>query len=684
MGVETVGDLCKIPVARFGSPHRLDVDTIKKAVDRLFAKKAADKSRTASVPQKSQSKNDDATVPLMTEDIQVETPTPIKSSEDSESSDGIKSQDSCPNGQIIKGDSFEVPLTQSDEANKSSTDVSPVVSDDSGNRAVITDNSVPDTPSHTKETPLDIMALGSEEMISLIERHPKKDEIILSLLRRHISFSFMLNGKGYVEVLVHTSKPHYSNCSGTSVSGLNRVVNQLYESSTTSASSSTFDTRVLLTDFRDALLRTAKPHEELNTFFPIDVLNVDRSEESNTTSSAITFKPSCESIPNLADENKTYQHVVMGGTFDRLHAGHKILLSAAVLRTEKSLTIGVTDGEMIHTKKLWELIEPCETRIQKLREFLVDIEPRLEYRIVPIRDPYGPTAYDPDLQLIVVSEETLVGGLKVNELRKQKGLSILDVHPISLIDDTYAAANEENKISSSSFRKRLLGTHLKPSKVIFLLQGYSEPYVIGLTGGIASGKTSICKRLENMGAKVISCDQLGHAAYKKGTKCYQQVLDFFGDSILNDEGEIDRKKLGPIVFSNKENLAKLNSMVWPEIRRMYLDQINGIRKENFKGIVVLDAAILLEAGWDQDCAEVWVSIVPKEEAIKRITNRDSIPAEQATKRVESQLSNYERVSRANVVFCSVWEPEVTAAQVRKAWESVREYLKQHQELHAKP
>lgn len=78
-----------------------------------------------------------------------------------------------------------------------------------------------------------------------------------------------------------------------------------------------------------------------------------------------------------------------------------------------------------------------------------------------------------------------------------------------------------------------------------------EPYVIGLTGGIASGKTSICKRLENMGAKVISCDHLGHAAYKKGTECYGEVVAYFGESILNDDGEIDRKKLGPLVFSNK-------------------------------------------------------------------------------------------------------------------------------------
>lgn len=115
-------------------------------------------------------------------------------------------------------------------------------------------------------------------------------------------------------------------------------------------------------------------------------------------------------------------------------------------------------------------------------------------------------------------------------------------------------------------------------------------------------------------------------------------------------------------------------MVWPEIRRLYLKQIDDFKNDNFKGTIVLDAAILLEAGWDQDCGEVWVSIVPKEEAIKRITERDSIPPEQATKRIDSQLSNSERVSKANVVFCSVWEPEVTAAQVKKAWHSVQEFL----------
>lgn len=105
-----------------------------------------------------------------------------------------------------------------------------------------------------------------------------------------------------------------------------------------------------------------------------------------------------------------------------------------------------------------------------------------------------------------------------------------------------------------------------------------------------------------------------------------------------------------------------------------MEEIDELKKSGFDGIIILDAAILLEAGWDQDCHDVWVSIVPPSEAIRRIVARDHLPEEQAAKRVESQLSNADRVSRANVVFCSVWEPKVTAGQVQKAWLFVENYL----------
>nr|CAG4637116.1 EOG090X0864 [Ceriodaphnia reticulata] len=480
--------------------------------------------------------------------------------------------------------------------------------------------------------------------------------------------------------------------SETKVSTCNKIVNQLYNISSKSAIDH-FDTRVVLTDFRDSSTCSVPSLNKLQTSQTIDTiitLNPDNSfleylenkkdgvlneallvdlQSGDITSADALVNESSSSL--MVNEDNMYEHVVIGGTFDQLHSGHKMLISAAILRAKKSLTIGVTDGVMIKTKKLWELIEPCHKRIERLKEFLMDVEPRLEYNVVPITDPYGPTAYVPTLQLLVVSEETLKGGYKVNQLRQAKGLSILDIYSISVIDDSQASAEEENKISSSSFRKRLLGTHLKPPKVI---TSKSKPYVIGLTGGIASGKTTIGNRLKKLGAHIIPCDQLGHSAYKKGTKCYQQMVEYFGESILSEDKEIDRKLLGPIVFSNKEHLEKLNSMVWPEIRRLFTEEINSLKKENFDGVVVLDAAILLEAGWDEDCADVWVSIIPKEEAISRIVQRDRITTEQATKRVESQLSNSDRVAKANVVICSIWEPSVTASQVLKAWQYVQEFL----------
>lgn len=85
--------------------------------------------------------------------------------------------------------------------------------------------------------------------------------------------------------------------------------------------------------------------------------------------------------------------------------------------------------------------------------------------------------------------------------------------------------------------------------------------MIGLTGGIASGKSTIANRLKNLGAHVISCDQLGHLAYKKGTKCYQQIVEYFGETILSEDKEINRKQLGPIVFSNKVNQVPHRNLV---------------------------------------------------------------------------------------------------------------------------
>jgi len=142
----------------------------------------------------------------------------------------------------------------------------------------------------------------------------------------------------------------------------------------------------------------------------------------------------------------------------------------------------------------------------------------------------------------------------------------------------------------------------------------SIPYIIGLTGGIASGKSTVCRFLaETQGVPIIYCDELGHEAYNKGTACFDKLVETFGREILDEAGaNINRQVLGSKVFGNEEKLAQLTAVVWPEIRRLAHLRIDEFVKQGHQ-IVILDAAVLIEAGWDEFCHEVWVMIVPKEE-----------------------------------------------------------------------
>ena len=115
----------------------------------------------------------------------------------------------------------------------------------------------------------------------------------------------------------------------------------------------------------------------------------------------------------------------------------------------------------------------------------------------------------------------------------------------------------------------------------------------GLTGGSTSGKSSIARYLEDLGAGIIDCDKLGHKAYEPGTECYSKILEAFGQDLKTENGKIDRKKLGPKVFSSPEALHQLESIVWPEILKMAKDSTQ-ILFEQGKKVIVWDAAVLLQ------------------------------------------------------------------------------------------
>lgn len=425
----------------------------------------------------------------------------------------------------------------------------------------------------------------------------------------------------------------------------------------------------------------------------LDVILMDNQEQLNTNEQFLskfvqsTFQASThnikfqclcdinsvgmEDLPSESSGIQTYRRVVLGGTFDRLHLGHKILLGEGCLFAEENLTVGVTTGEMNLKKSLPELIQPTPVRIDSVVQFIETVKPQIGHRVVPITDMFGPTITDPDLQCIVVSDETKKGGDIVNQERQKKGYSALDVYVIDLVQDQCHGQFEEAKISSSSLRKRLLGTLINPVKPNKNIP--STPYVLGLTGGIASGKSAICKRLEGLGAGTVDCDKLGHQAYAKGTVGYDKVVGTFGSGILNSEGEVNRRALGTIVFSDETKMQTLNEIVWPEIAKLATEEVRKFGAEG-KAVVVLEAAILLKAGWEELCHEVWGCVIPVKEAVKRLHDRNNLSEEEAMKRIHLGVTNSELVSKSNVILCSEWEYEYTQQQVEKAWSLLMERL----------
>lgn len=465
------------------------------------------------------------------------------------------------------------------------------------------------------------------------------------------------------------------------------IITNIYSSSPTQCQG--LDVRILMAGFKGYSEVPCKTH------FRVDLVMFDQARSghelvdlekrynfflTDSRSQVFLFDQTCQNDeevqipqdPTNEKANQIYSSVVIGGTFDCIHGGHKILLSEALLRCRDRLTCGVADGPLLKNKTLAELIEPCDKRISNVRELAVDIDPTVSYNIVQITDPMGPTRWDPNMDMIVVSEETKRGIISINEARREAGLKLLDGYVIGLVNDQLREYEEEEmKVSASSQRMRLLGTVLKP--IIPNPNIASHPHIIGLTGGSSSGKSSVAKRFAKLGAGVVDCDILGHKAYKKDTNCYIKLIETFGSDIVDIDGEINRKVLGTKVFAEREALQTLNNIVWPEIGLLAKKCINDLAAEGFR-VIILDAAVLLDAEWEEFCHQVWVCIIKRQEAIQRIVERDGKSQEEAERRIDSQMSNADRVARANVVFCTQWSGDYTQQQVEKAWATLNNYI----------
>jgi phosphopantetheine adenylyltransferase/dephospho-CoA kinase len=199
-------------------------------------------------------------------------------------------------------------------------------------------------------------------------------------------------------------------------------------------------------------------------------------------------------------------------------------------------------------------------------------------------------------------------------------------------------------------------------------------HVIGLTGGIASGKSTVTKFFRDRGVPVIDADILGHRTYEPGTGTFSQVVEAFGQDLVAADGTIDRRVLGGKVFGKPEELKRLTDIVWPGIRRLASEELSGLEVAG-NTIACLEAAVLFEAGWEDLVDEVWVVVVEPDQAVKRLAERNNLDEAAARARIDSQLSNDERAARAHVVIENNATFEALDQRIREAWEALQSRLK---------
>ena len=188
--------------------------------------------------------------------------------------------------------------------------------------------------------------------------------------------------------------------------------------------------------------------------------------------------------------------------------------------------------------------------------------------------------------------------------------------------------------------------------------------IIGLTGGIASGKSTVAKFLKELGASVFDADEVSRSALKPGVECFAKVVALFGSNILLADGTIDRQKIAKIVFNDKLALKKLEKIVHEFVWMKAQEFINEHKDENK---IVLDVPLLIETKWSEDVDEIWVVSIPVEEQIKRAISRNDMATNDVKARIESQMSLEEKLIYADRVIENTGTLEETKAQVEKYW-----------------
>ncbi|MBC7254114.1 MAG: dephospho-CoA kinase [Actinobacteria bacterium] len=197
-------------------------------------------------------------------------------------------------------------------------------------------------------------------------------------------------------------------------------------------------------------------------------------------------------------------------------------------------------------------------------------------------------------------------------------------------------------------------------------------FYVALTGGIASGKSTVCRLLEEKGAHLLDSDLLAREVVRRGTPAWREIVDHFGREILTPEGEIDRAKLGKIVFSHPAEREFLNRVTHPRIFQLMGERLKELEEgTGGEGVVILDIPLLVEAGAGNLFHLNLVVDAPEEEQARRLVEDRGLSPEEAWARIRSQASREERLRCADLVITNDGSLEKLRRQVDRAWEEIK-------------
>ncbi|MGO9137684.1 MAG: dephospho-CoA kinase [Syntrophales bacterium] len=193
---------------------------------------------------------------------------------------------------------------------------------------------------------------------------------------------------------------------------------------------------------------------------------------------------------------------------------------------------------------------------------------------------------------------------------------------------------------------------------------------VGLTGGIASGKSTVAKMFEDEGAYLIDFDELAHFVEEPDQPAWKAIVEFFGREILNEDGSINRAKLGQIVFSDQEKLSRLNSIVHPAVFDLWRRRIEDIRQMNPRAIVVSDVPLLIEVSMQHLFDVVILVYVSPEDQISRLRERNEYSRKEAESRLDKQMPIDEKIPYADYVIDNKGPIETTRSIVSAVWDEL--------------